>query len=185
MTYTPTYIPCSVALLALGSIRYINPLNAELIPIRHLLALVGAHHILHVSRVRVKSTDLCLSHFVVCIEALSYEYVRMLVDFQMVISGSLVLVHFIFRVPMFLTRTVRLEASGFIKRRHFVSNWVNISFSRNAVFHGFIYFVSQLPIPVAALSMTRVCVRSLAGIVCLNAAGGRDVCLLCVLCVDR
>ena len=31
-----------------------NPLNAELNPICHLLALVGAHHILHVSRVRVK-----------------------------------------------------------------------------------------------------------------------------------
>jgi hypothetical protein len=35
----------------------INPLNAELNPIRHLLALLGAHHILHVSRVRVKTTD--------------------------------------------------------------------------------------------------------------------------------
>ena len=32
----------------------INPLNAELNPICHLLALVGAHHILHVSRARVK-----------------------------------------------------------------------------------------------------------------------------------
>ena len=32
----------------------INPLNAELNPICHLLALLGAHHILHVSRVRVK-----------------------------------------------------------------------------------------------------------------------------------
>jgi hypothetical protein len=31
-----------------------NPLNAELNPIRHLLALVGARHIVHVSRVRVK-----------------------------------------------------------------------------------------------------------------------------------
>ena len=31
-----------------------NPLNAELIPIRHLLALVGAHHILHVNRARDK-----------------------------------------------------------------------------------------------------------------------------------
>ena len=31
-----------------------NPLNAELNPICHLLALVRAHHILHVSRVRVK-----------------------------------------------------------------------------------------------------------------------------------
>ena len=32
---------------------WINPLNAELNPIYHLLALLGAHHILHVSRVRV------------------------------------------------------------------------------------------------------------------------------------
>ena len=31
-----------------------NPLNAELNPIWHLLALLGAHHILHVSRLRVK-----------------------------------------------------------------------------------------------------------------------------------
>jgi hypothetical protein len=33
---------------------YINPSNAELNPIRHLLALVGARHIVHVSRIRVK-----------------------------------------------------------------------------------------------------------------------------------
>jgi hypothetical protein len=32
----------------------INPLNAGLNPICHLLALLGAHHILHVSRMRVK-----------------------------------------------------------------------------------------------------------------------------------
>ena len=31
----------------------INPLNAELNPIRHLLALVGARHIVHVSRIRI------------------------------------------------------------------------------------------------------------------------------------
>ena len=31
-----------------------NPLNAELNPICHLLALIGAHHILHVSRIRIK-----------------------------------------------------------------------------------------------------------------------------------
>ena len=35
----------------------INPLNAELNPICHLLALLGAHHILHVSRVKVKTTS--------------------------------------------------------------------------------------------------------------------------------
>jgi len=32
----------------------LNLLNAELNPICHLLALLGAHHILHVSRIRVK-----------------------------------------------------------------------------------------------------------------------------------
>ena len=32
---------------------YINPLNSELNPICHLLALLGAHHNLHVSRIRV------------------------------------------------------------------------------------------------------------------------------------
>jgi hypothetical protein len=30
-----------------------NPLNAELNPICHLLALLGAHLILHISRIRV------------------------------------------------------------------------------------------------------------------------------------
>ena len=32
----------------------LNPLNAELNPICHLLALLGAHHILHLRRMRVK-----------------------------------------------------------------------------------------------------------------------------------
>jgi hypothetical protein len=34
--------------------KFFNPLNAELNPICHLLALLGAHHILHVCRIRVK-----------------------------------------------------------------------------------------------------------------------------------
>ena len=34
-----------------------NPLNAELNPIRHLLALVGGRHIVRVSRLRVKRQD--------------------------------------------------------------------------------------------------------------------------------
>jgi hypothetical protein len=33
---------------------HFNSLNAELNPICHLLALLGAHHILHVSKIRVK-----------------------------------------------------------------------------------------------------------------------------------
>ena len=35
-----------------------NPLNPELNPICYLLALLGAHHFLHVSRIRVKSLTL-------------------------------------------------------------------------------------------------------------------------------
>jgi len=35
-----------------------NPLNTELNPICHLLALLGAHHILHISRIRVKIRNL-------------------------------------------------------------------------------------------------------------------------------
>jgi len=35
-----------------------NPLNAELNPICHLLALLGDHHILHISRIRVNRLSL-------------------------------------------------------------------------------------------------------------------------------
>jgi hypothetical protein len=40
--------------------RMYNPLNAELNPICHLLALLGAHHFLHVSRIKIKSLTLRL-----------------------------------------------------------------------------------------------------------------------------
>jgi len=38
----------------------ITPLNAQLNPICHLLALLGAHHIIHVNRVRVNMNVLFL-----------------------------------------------------------------------------------------------------------------------------
>ena len=47
--YTDCAIPAHTHLLYL-----FNPLKAELNPICHLLALAGAHHFVHVSRVRVK-----------------------------------------------------------------------------------------------------------------------------------
>jgi len=37
--------------------KIFNPLNAKLNPICHLLALLGDRHILHVSRIRVKKTE--------------------------------------------------------------------------------------------------------------------------------
>ena len=42
------------------SITVINPLNPELNPICYLLALLGAHHFLHVSRIRIKSLTIRL-----------------------------------------------------------------------------------------------------------------------------
>jgi len=48
------HLDCSgTPVLYLGRM-VLNPLNAELNPICHLLALLGAHHILHISRIRVK-----------------------------------------------------------------------------------------------------------------------------------
>ena len=36
------------------TVLHVNPLNPELNPICYTLALLGAHHFLHVSRIRVK-----------------------------------------------------------------------------------------------------------------------------------
>jgi len=47
--------------------NFFNPLNAELNPIYYLLALLGAHHFLHFSRIRVKSLTL--------MQLMSYTYI--------------------------------------------------------------------------------------------------------------
>ena len=49
-----TFITKSLAITWSSARQIINPLNAELNPICYLLALLGAHHFLHVSRIRVK-----------------------------------------------------------------------------------------------------------------------------------
>ena len=56
----------------------INSLNAELNPICYLLALLGAHHFLHVSRIRVKSLTLRLlmSHIYTYIYIYIYIYME-------------------------------------------------------------------------------------------------------------
>ena len=48
--FTQTFSP------AVTNVPYINPLNADLNPTCNLLALLGAHHILNVSRIRVNIT---------------------------------------------------------------------------------------------------------------------------------
>jgi len=62
---------CAVIILVtryeVVSVIEFNPLNAELNPICHLLALLGAHHILHVSRIRINpDVDVTLTSIVGC-----------------------------------------------------------------------------------------------------------------------
>ena len=54
-TSFPHFLQCEVTY---DSLYVINPLNPELNPICYLLALLGAHYFLHVSRIRVKSLTL-------------------------------------------------------------------------------------------------------------------------------
>jgi hypothetical protein len=52
--------PLSGTTISTISLVLFNPLNAELNPIFYLLTLLGAHHFLHVSRIRVKLLILSL-----------------------------------------------------------------------------------------------------------------------------
>jgi len=56
----------------------INPLNAELNHICCLLALLGAHHFLHVSRIRVKSLTLRLLMSYIYIYTYIYIYMTLI-----------------------------------------------------------------------------------------------------------
>ena len=47
-------IMTEMSVVVINLYHWINPLNPELNPICYLLALLGAHHFLHVSRIRVK-----------------------------------------------------------------------------------------------------------------------------------
>ena len=57
-----------------------NPLNAELNPICYLLAILGAHHFLHVSRIRVKSLTLRLLMSYIYIYIYIYIYGAPILD---------------------------------------------------------------------------------------------------------
>jgi hypothetical protein len=62
------HLPLSMPLLRMNTdvpnpAIFLSPLNAELNPIRHLLALVGAHQILHVSRIRVNDINRVIFNF--------------------------------------------------------------------------------------------------------------------------
>jgi hypothetical protein len=57
------HLPCRAEEFQAMSRMKINPLNVKLNPICHLLALLEAHHILHVSRIRVKVAVVLLTGF--------------------------------------------------------------------------------------------------------------------------
>ena len=52
--YTDYAVPVSVSYVKELFLDPLNPLKPELNPICYLLALLGAHHFIHVSRIRVK-----------------------------------------------------------------------------------------------------------------------------------
>jgi len=54
-----------------------NPLNPELNPICYLLVLLGAHHFLHVSRIRVKllTFRLLMSYIYMYVYIYTYIYI--------------------------------------------------------------------------------------------------------------
>jgi hypothetical protein len=67
-TYMSMYVcrPTNMRFFLRPTIRFprvINPLNVELNPICHLLALLGAHHILHISRIKVNAIKCKLQRF--------------------------------------------------------------------------------------------------------------------------
>jgi len=57
---SPSPSDCNIRIPMCIVKQHVNPLNTELNLICYLLALLGAHHFLHVSRIRVKSLTLRL-----------------------------------------------------------------------------------------------------------------------------
>ena len=60
----------------------INPLNAELNPIRHLLALVGARHIVHVSRIRVKAVEFEFSEVIGTLHMVGLQIITLVIHYK-------------------------------------------------------------------------------------------------------
>jgi hypothetical protein len=67
-----------------------NPLNRELNPICHQLALLGARHILHVSGIRVKLSDSCL-------------YLHVFIDYLLDDGNKIWLKHVVVNIPTYNT----------------------------------------------------------------------------------
>ena len=67
-----------------------NPLNTELNPICHLLALLGAHHILHISRIRVNAEIPGLRFTVLVLPVNRYIFLHELCEGSSVVTWNLI-----------------------------------------------------------------------------------------------
>ena len=137
----------------------IKPVNVELNPICHLLALLGAHHILHFSRIRDKG------HF----NPLNAE------------------LNTIFHLLALLRAHHILHVSRVRVKGHFnslnaelnpICHLLALLEAHHILLIGRVTVkeVTAVHIPVAARSQAWVCGRSLVGIAGSNPAGGMDFC---------
>ena len=75
---------CPEGLRKIKNLSQVNPLNAELNPICCLLALLGAQHFLHVTRIRVKSLTLRLlmSYIYIYVYIYMHSFIHSFISIQ-------------------------------------------------------------------------------------------------------
>jgi hypothetical protein len=160
----------------------VNPLNAELNPIRHLLALAGAHHFVDVSRIRVKThTHTHIDGSTPLEEWSARRREPYLHNTQQTQETN------IHALSGIRTRHPSSQAASDLRHRRgpscmfiifYVNEYVMILFTK-------IIFSLSIVEYIADPSGRAVCGRSPVGIVCSNPAGDMDACLLRVLCAVR
>jgi hypothetical protein len=143
--------------LSSGAYNCINPLNAELNLICCLLALLGAHHFLHVSRIRVKSLNLRL------LMSYIYIYIYMKHPFLMFLDHK-----------QQRTTVGRTPLDEWSARRKDLYLTTHDTHNR------------QISMPLVGFkAKISACGSSPAEILGSNPTGGMDICLLWVSCVVR
>ena len=176
-------------------------LKAELNATCHLLALLGAHHILHFSRIRVKTEWTyaifphmisCRAHRRLCLPSAIRElwnisvHERNAVRFGIPEDIENIFPLYHFRRVLGSISILSQSASGHvilgIKRQEREAQYMS---QFTAEFKITCNITSDLPIPVAARSKAWVCGRPLDEIVGSNPTWGMDVCRECCVLSGR
>ena len=134
---------------------HINPLNPELNPICYLLALLGAHHFLHVSRIRVKLLTLR--------RLMSYIYIYMYMEHPFL---------------MFLDHTQRRSTVGRTPLDEWPARRKNLYLTTHDTHN------RQISMPPVGFEPT-ISAEVSVEIVGSNRTRGMDICLLWVSCFVR